>query len=178
LRMVQERRPGRPLKPLDPRLDPAVAAFAERVRAFYTNMHVSLAQIGEALSCDASTLSRYLSGTTLPERGMLDRLYEAVERFTSVPVHEDVRRSTHELFYAACSVKDKPTYELYILKDEKEAAEQRATHAEETVDELQAELQAAHETKQLTEGRLSYGRTPVPCSPTSPAGPSGWLSAS
>ena len=145
--MAQARQPVRTLNPLSPRLDPAVREFAQRLRAFYTSMNVNLAQAEEILSVDASTFSRYLAGTTLPEKGLLGRLYEAVEHFSGAAVDDDVRQSTLELFYEAWAVKDKDRHALYLLRDEKDAADSRAELARAKFDELRADLRSAAEAK-------------------------------
>jgi signal transduction histidine kinase len=152
--MAQERRAGRPLNPLSKNLDPAVFAFAERLRRFYANLGLTLTELEEPLGADATTLSRYLSGKIIPERGLLGRLYETVERRTGIAVHDDVRTSTNALYYAACAVLEPQRHALYRLRDEKDEAEHRADQAEETVEELRTELRSALGLKELAEANL------------------------
>ncbi|WP_329017702.1 ATP-binding protein [Streptomyces sp. NBC_00690] len=154
LRGMQEARRGRPLKKLDPELKPEIAAWAIRLREFYTILNMTLVELEQHLGVTPATLSRYLNGERLPEIAFLARLDAAVESKTGRALRPEVVCSVREQYYAACAVREPRRHQVYVLQDALKEAEGRATEAERTVWELRTELQAEKKLRGAAETSL------------------------
>ncbi|MEU5401651.1 ATP-binding protein [Streptomyces sp. NPDC005963] len=154
LRGMQEARRGRPLKKLDPELKPEIAAWAIRLREFYTILNMTLVELEQHLGVTPATLSRYLNGERLPEITFLARLDAAVESKTGRALRPEVVCSVREQYYAACAVREPQRHQVYVLQDALKEAEGRAAEAERTVWELRTELQVEKKLRGAAETSL------------------------
>ncbi|WP_266915278.1 ATP-binding protein [Streptomyces sp. NBC_00893] len=112
---------------------------------------MTLVQLETILEADATTLSRYLNGKSLPEIDFLKRLYKAVEMKAGVPPRPEVAESVRKLYFAACAVHEPARHQVYFLRDAVKEARNRAEAAEELAWEMRAQLNVEQVRRQQVE---------------------------
>lgn len=155
---------GRPVRRLDPNLEPEVLAFAEELRRGVfepvKNRDIALSEFSEQLTgvfgldsgYSESTLQRIQAGRRVPTREVLDGIFYQAGVLAGNPMQPAARQHLLALYYTALRCTDRGLYDFYLLIEERDAysqlCEQLRTEQEELArqqEQAEADLAATRE---------------------------------
>ncbi|MGX1975461.1 helix-turn-helix domain-containing protein [Streptomyces kronopolitis] len=152
---AQEARPrGRALAPLSADLGAEEKGFAGHLRGLRERAGKTSADLAEALGVDATRLSRYLSGRSLPEPQFLTRFHHLLAGQDAGPSVEEAAQESRALLYAAARSKGPLSARAYEVAElqEKVQAQQAATSR--SLAALQDELQGERDRRHRAEHEI------------------------
>ncbi|MCF3173938.1 helix-turn-helix domain-containing protein [Streptomyces sioyaensis] len=153
---AQEAAPrGRALAPLSSELGTDERAFAEHLRGLRERSAKTSADLAAALEVDATRLSRYLSGQSLPEPQLLIRFHQLLadgDAETSPPLAAQESRA---LLYAAARSKGPLSARAYEIAELQEKLHEQQAETASSLAALQAEMQHERDHRRRAEQEIA-----------------------
>lgn len=147
------------LRPMSLNLEPDVARFAEELRRIFGGLEMSLGQYAHIHHRDKSGLSRYLSGSRVPPRAILDELISDFTKICGIPLTAEADSHLRQLHLAALACRDQRAYQVQVITDKLENATTELWQTKRQVKELEEELARRESTlHDLTAGTRQLQR--------------------
>lgn len=151
---------GRGLAPLSTDLRAEERAFAEHLRALRKRADKTSAELAAELCVDATRLSRYLSGQSLPEPQLLTRFHQLLADDGSDS--EEAARESRTLLYAAARSKGPLSARTYEIAELQEKMREQEAETARSLTVLQEDLRDERDRRHRVEQELERLRQAAP----------------
>ncbi|MEU1106612.1 helix-turn-helix transcriptional regulator [Streptomyces tibetensis] len=146
--------PRRGLAPLSDELQGPERAFAEHLRGLRESAGMTSADLAAALGVDATRLSRYLSGQSLPEPQLLTRLHLLLADQGEEPSIHKASRESRALLYAAARSKGPLSARAYEVAELQEKLNEQQTETARSLAQLRDELRLERDRRRQAEEEI------------------------